>query len=145
MSDKSAELTLLVWKVINEIADQADKSGKFKVAITESVKGGIKVFIPTVIGGILFGPPGLVIGASVGAGLVVSTTRSYDGVVPLIAAMNESERDALLENFMRYVSDERGLSEAVLKGLLTEESRQFAEFALQKALEAMGIKRASQQ
>ncbi len=81
---------------IQVISIIGDESG-LRVAVVESIKGGIVAGVSCAVGGILLGPPGLALGGAVGGALAYYSAK--DGFKPVSAVidgnLDEEKRDEL--------------------------------------------------
>ena len=77
---------------------------QLKVTLKSSSYGGVVAGVATTVGGIVAGPPGLLIGGAVGGLLAYKTAGDFRPVSQVIKDMNAHERQ-LLYNAMKDIID----------------------------------------
>lgn len=77
---------------------------QLKVTVKNAAYGGVVAGITTTVGGLLAGPPGLMIGGAVGGLLAYNTTGNFKPVSAVIKDMNAHERQ-LLYDTMKDIID----------------------------------------
>lgn len=87
-------------RVMAILADEDE----LKATVKNSGYGGIIAGLTTTVGGLLAGPPGLLVGGAVGGALAYSSTGSFKPVSQIIKDMNAHERQ-LLYDTMRDIID----------------------------------------
>ena len=87
-------------RVMAILADEDE----LKVTVKSAAYGGVVAGITTTVGGLLAGPPGLMIGGAVGGLLAYNTTGNFKPVSAVIKHMNAHERQ-LLYDTMKDIID----------------------------------------
>lgn len=77
---------------------------QLKVTVKSSAYGGVVAGVATTVGGIVAGPPGLLIGGAVGGLLAYKTAGDFRPVSQVIKDMNAHDRQ-LLYNAMKDIID----------------------------------------
>ena len=71
---------------------------QLKVTVKSSAYGGVIAGITTTVGGLLAGPPGLLVGGAVGGALAYSTAGNFKPASQVIRGMNAHDRQLLYDN-----------------------------------------------
>lgn len=89
-----------VQRVMAVLADE----DQLKVTVKSSAYGGVVAGVTTTVGGLLAGPPGLLIGGAVGGLLAYKSAGNFRPVSQVINDMNAHERQ-LLYDTMKDIID----------------------------------------
>lgn len=87
-------------RVMAILADEDE----LKATVKSSALGGVIAGITTTVGGLVAGPPGLLVGGAIGGALAYSSAESFKPVSQIIKGMNAHERQ-LLYDTMRDIID----------------------------------------
>lgn len=102
-------------RVIAVLADEEE----LKATVKGSLKGGLLAGITTTLGGLVFGPPGLMVGGIVGGALAYNTSEDFKPVSQIINDLNAYERQ-LLYDYMKDIIDNLTVDDYVsLMALIT--------------------------
>lgn len=71
---------------------------QLKVTVKSSAYGGVIAGITTTVGGLIAGPPGLLVGGAVGGALAYSSAGNFKPVSQVLKDMNAHERQLLYDN-----------------------------------------------
>lgn len=87
-------------RIIAVLADEEE----LKATVKGSLKGGILAGITTTVGGLVAGPPGLMVGGIIGGALAYNTAEDFKPVSQIINNLNAYERQ-LLYDYMKDIID----------------------------------------
>ena len=87
-------------RVVAHLAEEEE----LKVTVKSSVYGGLVAGITTTLGGLLAGPPGLLVGGAVGGALAYKSSGNFKPVSEVIKDMNAHDRE-LLYDAMKDIVD----------------------------------------
>ena len=85
---------------------------ELKVTVKSSAYGGIIAGLTTTVGGILAGPPGLLLGGAIGGALAYNTSGNFKPVSQVISSMNAHERK-LLYDTMKDIIDNLAIDDCL--------------------------------
>jgi hypothetical protein len=87
-------------RVVSVLADEEE----LKATVKGSLKGGIIACISTTVGGLVAGPPGMMMGGIIGGALAYNTAEAFKPVSQIINDLNAHQRQ-LLYDYMKDIID----------------------------------------
>ncbi|CAL8104742.1 unnamed protein product [Orchesella dallaii] len=98
---------------IMEACEVLSRQDNLNVCIQESLKGAAMAGIGSFVGGVLMGPVGIAIGATVGGVAGSSVCKQYKPLYQIMQEMSEADKQRLANHMQRVLND-LDISDAVV-------------------------------
>ncbi|ODM99506.1 Protein C19orf12 [Orchesella cincta] len=90
---------------IMEACELLARQDNLNLCIQESLKGATMAGFGSFIGGVLMGPVGIAVGATVGGVVGSSVCRHYQPLWQIIQEMNEADKDRFAKHMQKVLND----------------------------------------